>query len=257
MNIVVVNDDGIKSEGLKELALVLKELGKVTVIAPSEQKSGAGHWFTCDKPIQFKKIEFEKDIDGYIINGTPRDCTDFAHYFVFRDQKIDLLVSGINYGCNVASDMVCSGTCGAGSTGIIYGTPCMATSLDFGASYDFKMAASYIIKIAKWYLKQDFKYQSCLNVNIPNMKKEDIKGIKVAEYGGNLNYHVDYEVENNAEGSIIKYNLTNVTTDGKQDLTSDLYALRQGYITLTPIDLNLVKYEYLEKVKDKISELEI
>jgi len=256
MNIVVVNDDGINSEGLMELAFVLKQLGKVTVVAPNSQKSGAGHSITCHSLIKFEKIKYSEDIDGYVVYGTPRDCTDLARNYIFRNENIDLLVSGINYGCNVASDIICSGTCGAASTGINYGIPCIATSLDFGEDYDFKLAASIILKIVQWYLKNNFKDGSCLNINIPNLPKEEIKGIKVCGYGGNLVYNIDPKIEFDGQFYYLSNQIENIINEGKPDFNNDYYTLREGYITLTPLDLDLVKYDYIDDMKKAISDLD-
>lgn len=252
MRILVSNDDGINSEGIKALVNEMKKLGEVIVSAPAEGQSGAGHSITFNHYIKMEKVQFDQDVQGFKVFGRPRDCVELALCELVKD--VDLVVSGINEGCNLACDASASGTCGAACSALAYGVPSIAVSFGFGDSYDYSIPARKAREIAKWFIEQPFKNDFTLSINVPNVKEEEIKGIVTSGFGGYTKYKQDTKVE--FDGQYYYYNLktTEVSYNySKQDLTGDLYALSQNYITLTPLSLNMVKEDSLKELSESFS----
>ncbi len=239
MKILIANDDGIFAPGIKALALAMQELGEVVVSAPAQHMSGMGSAITCTGSIKVEKIEFAPGIQGYKVFGTPRDCVDLALNTYAKDA--DLVVTGINEGPNLSTDVVCSGTCGSAIAALVYHIPTIATSLCYGDSYDYESVAKIIVKVAKWFYQKEYKKDFMLSVNVPNIPVEDIKGYVVTRFGGNRVYHVDYNTQ--FDGMYYYYNthVNNIEIEDKlETLEGDHYALEQGYVSLTPIDADLV-----------------
>ncbi len=250
MRILVSNDDGIYADGLKALVKELKKIGEVIVIAPAEHQSGAGHSITFNGIVKVEKIAYDEGITGYKVFGKPRDCVEIGLGAIVKD--VDLVVSGINEGCNLSSDCVSSGTCGAACAAMPFKIPAIAVSLGFGENYDYQSAAEVTKNIAQWFIRQPFNKDFVLSINVPNVKnKEEFKGITVAGFGGYPSYHTDLTPE--FDGQYYCYNTrsTDVTfnyTDAS--LNGDLYAINHNYITLTPLSVNMVKEDSLPLLKE-------
>ncbi len=244
MKILVSNDDGIYADGLKALVNSMKKLGEVVVVAPAEHQSGAGHSITFNGIVKVEKIQYDQDTIGYKVFGRPRDCVEIGLADIVKD--VDLVVTGINDGCNLSSDCVCSGTCGAACGALAFHVPAIAFSLEFGNKLDLSYCGQVAYKIADWFIKQPFNKDFILNVNIPNTEEENIKGTTVAGFGGYPTYHND--LTPTFDGKYYYYNTrsTDVTfnyTD--ESINGDLYAIDHDYITLTPLHLNMVKEDSL------------
>lgn len=249
MRIVILNDDGIYSDGIKALALKMKELGDVTVVAPRFHQSGAGHSITIEKKIKVEKIDFAEGIEGYAVHGLPRDCAELAINAIIKE-PIDLLVSGINKGNNLSSNVPCSGTCGAACAGLDFGIPAIAVSLDFGKTYDWDYAAEATLKVAKWFVNQPFKHEFVISINVPNMDKENIKGYAVCGYGGIFKFEQNLEPEFDGQYYYYDVTSTNMYFDKiVESMDGDIYAMSQGYITLSPIHLDMVRYQSMNDLK--------
>lgn len=247
MKLLLTNDDGINAEGIHTLARHLENSNEVIIAAPSEQRSASSHSITVRKGIEVK----EQKIDGvkskaYSIDGTPADCVRIA-VDKLMDGKVDMVISGINEGYNIGIDVVYSGTVSAAIEAAICRIPSMAVSIDArDQGYDYNIAADYankVLNIAEHnYLKDDV----VLSLNVPNIKRQDIKGIKVCRTGFKMydDFFVEKEDENNNKGFYQEGKLTGYDIQG-----TDMYYVKRGFVTLTPLHYDLTNYEILKKVK--------
>ncbi len=252
MRILVANDDGIDAPGIKSLVSAIASLGEVYVAAPAEEQTAKGHSMSFLTAIKAKEVRFPKAEKAWKIWGTPKDCVDLA-LDALLDFTPDLIVTGINKGPNVCNDCVSSGTVGAATAGFLSNIPSIAYSLDFGAEFDYDFYADHVADIADWFIRQDFNRRFMLNVNIPNT--HDIRGVVVASTGGKRKYIGSYHKEERDGYMYFKYPVDQVLlTEIIEDLDHDLYAMQQGYITLQPMDYDLVQQDSVDFLRAKWNE---
>lgn len=248
MKLLLTNDDGINARGLYTLAKHLEEDNEVIIAAPSQQRSASSHSITVARGIAVR----QKKIDGiraeaYSVDGTPADCVRVAVDKIAGD--VDMVISGINEGYNVGIDVVYSGTVSAAIEAALCKIPSMAVSMGVGQpGYDYNIAADYARQVLntakqKRYLKDDI----VLSLNVPPLKQEDIKGIKVCRTGFKMydDFYVEKEDENNNKDFHRQGKLTGYDVEG-----TDLYYIRRGYATLTPLHYDLTNYDILNNVKN-------
>lgn len=248
MNILLTNDDGIKAEGLLQLATALAKKYKVYVSAPNGEYSGAGHSITFFNALTYSRANYPENIEAYSVNGTPVDCVKFGLEIIFKDVKFDLVISGINNVLNIGTDVFYSGTVNAAIEATICGKKAIAVSTmckDDDYSYPAKFVADNLEKLA------EFASDSVtVNVNIPNSKKEKNNGVAVAELG--LRHYNDaYELISKC-GEQIRYVLTGspiVEVDSEK--THDVALSDKNYITITPLTLFTTDFGMLEKMKNE------
>jgi 5'-nucleotidase len=245
--IFVTNDDGIEAPGIRKLIDIVKPMGNVVVVAPDRHRSGTGHSITIDYPLRIKKLAESVHYKEYACNGLPVDCVKIGEKVVMG-AKPDLLVSGINHGSNAMVNVIYSGTMAAVIEGCMSQIPSIGFSLDSHAfDADFDAAKAYIEKIIRMGLEQKLPGNSCLNVNIPAIPKEDIKGIKICRQG--LGYWDEsYEMRTDPRQTDYywlkgKY----VSLDG--DMDTDEWALRNGYIAVVPVQFDLTHYKAMEALR--------
>lgn len=248
MNILITNDDGINAPGIISLAKEVSKEHNVIIVAPREQKSASSHSISIHNPIKIK----EESIDGlsckaYSVVGTPADCTQVG--LSLLEDNIDIVISGINKGPNVGTDILYSGTVSAAIEGAIYGVPSIAVSMDVDYEKDdedYSKAVKWLMKILNIAKKSYLKNDVVLNLNIPNLKYEDMKGIKVCKIGKST-YSTEYTLlENNNEDKT--YVTKGIRNDIEKDET-DLYYLSKGYVTLTPLHFDFTNFNILDNVK--------
>lgn len=247
MKVLITNDDGINARGILALAKEISKKHEIIVVAPREQKSASSHSISIYNPIKIKEEKIDKDFKSYSLVGTPADCTQAGLSLLSKD--IDLVISGINRGLNCGTDILYSGTVSAAIEGAIYNVPSIAISMEVNwerYDEDYTKAAKWISKIVdiaeKSYLKQDV----VLNVNVPNIAEEDIKGIKVCKLGKST-YKTDYALVEENEDMIYT---TKGTRNEILEEDSDLYFLTQGYVTLTPLHFDFTNFKILDEVKN-------
>ena len=178
--ILVVNDDGITAPGIKVLIDVMKELGRVVVVAPDSPQSGMGHAITIGKPLRFDKVDLYEGVEMYKCSGTPVDCVKLAVNSVFKGKKPDLCVSGINHGLNNSINVLYSGTMSAAVEGAIESIPSIGFSLDdFTLQANFSHCLKFVKEIAVQVLQNGLPVNTLLNVNFPNTAH--IKGARGAQ----------------------------------------------------------------------------
>lgn len=244
--ILVSNDDGIYSEGIMALRESMMELGDVFVYAPHKQQSAVGHAITTHLPLRVNPYYMNGEFFGYAVTGTPADCVKLA-VTTHMKERPDLIVSGINHGSNAAINVIYSGTVSAATEGTILGIPSIAFSLTTYVDFDFSYAKKVAKSIAEAVLQNGLPSGVLLNVNIPPVPEEQIKGIKITKQGrSRWNDYFERRVDpQNRE----YYWLTGQMNYIEDDEDSDINAIQQNYVSVTPIQFDLTAYDFLEKLK--------
>lgn len=245
MKILLTNDDGIYADGIWALFKELKKIGDVTVVAPDTEQSSVGHSITLSYPIWIKKISRKGKFFGHAISGTPADCVKFATSVILK-QKPDLVVSGINFGANDGCSVFYSGTVAGAREGALLGIPAMAISLATFDDPNFSYAAKIGSKLARAILKNKLTQGTFLNVNVPNVKPKNIKGIRITTQGdvpilGSFSKRRDPNLRD-------YYWMTGKSPACKNDPNVDTCALDRDYVTITPIHCDLTDYSSLKEI---------
>jgi 5'-nucleotidase len=247
LNILVTNDDGIHAKGLRSLIEIARPFGNITVVAPEQPMSGMGHAITVNRPLRLRLIKHEENYHEYACSGTPVDCVKMGLKVTLENQKVDLLLSGINHGSNASSNVIYSGTMGAAIEGSMEGIKSIGFSLlDYAQDADFSQGADFIRDIIADILKTPLPKGVSLNVNIPNVKKEDIKGVKVCTQADA--YWVEEYVTRQDPWNSNYYWLSGEFECGKILEGTDMHALEQNYISVVPIHYDLTAFGMLEKL---------
>lgn len=245
--ILITNDDGIFAPGIRKLIEICRHLGKVIVVAPDSAMSGMSHAITVKTPLRLKKLVEAKDYLEYSCNGTPVDAIKLGEKVVVRG-KPDLVVSGINHGSNASVNIVYSGTMAAVIEANIDGIPAVGFSLlDYSHSADFSAVDDYITSIIKNVLENGLPEGVCLNVNIPAVQKEEIKGIKVCRQAkGRWEEEFDERVDPHDRDY---FWLTGVFTNGDTNEDTDSWALTNNYISVVPIQYDLTAHKAISTIE--------
>lgn len=256
--ILITNDDGFESEGLRALKEALSPLGRVTIVAPTINKSACGHSLTLSRPLRF--IEIDDDFFK-LDDGTPSDCIYLALHALYDEKrKPDLIISGINKGSNMGEDITYSGTAAGAMEAAIHKVPSFSISQvcknkcqnidDLG----FELAKKTAYEIAKKILEEKFPLgdRKFLNINIPPISLEECKGYKITRSGYRV-YGNDAHLHRNPRGEEYYWlGLHPLEWIPKEDRMCDLEAIHQGYISITPIHLDLTSYKDIENLKEWI-----
>lgn len=239
--ILVCNDDGITSLGIRELIDVMTTIGEVVVVAPDKPQSGTGHSITLERPLRLKMIKEDGNYVEYSCSGTPVDCVKLAVNVVMH-RKPDLLVSGINHGSNSSINVIYSGTMSAAVEGALEGIPSFGISLlDYAPDADFLAAKIYAKQIAENILKNGIPGGTCLNINIPPLAKKDIKGVKVCRQA-NGNWLEEFDERKDPYGNKY-YWLTGVFKNYDKGADTDEWALKNGYVSIVPVQYDLTAHD--------------
>lgn len=249
MNILVANDDGIQARGIKELVKALSQVASVYVCAPESQRSASGHGITVSKPITVEETEFENAEYALKISGTPADCVKIGKRFL--EQKgieVDMVFSGINHGGNLGSDTLYSGTVSAAIEGSLLGVPSAAVSVNSHEAEHFEYACELAVEaVKKAYGKMDAK--TILNINTPNLPKEEIKGLRFTTLGPReyKEVFVPTETEDGRQGYM--YTGDPVVYENLPE-TIDVIADQDGYASITPLQSDLTNYKLAEEISE-------
>lgn len=249
INILVTNDDGIHSEGIKILASLMRDYGKVYVVAPDSEKSAVGHGITTHRPLRIREIEnYLPGIEmAYQVSGTPADCVKIAieHLFDFHP---DILVSGINYGSNLGTDVLYSGTVSAAIEGSINDIGlCIAFSLAGRVKMNYDAAEAFIPEIMATSIA-DSARGTILNVNIPSVSREEINGIHYTELGVQKYKNAFIEREDPHGGKY--FWMAGVPERLDNNDKSDLKAMEDKIISVTPLQYDMTNYFLLKQKTD-------
>ncbi len=251
MKILLTNDDGIFAPGLAAIYKELVEIGEVTVVAPSDSRSGASHSVTFQRPLLCNKVNINDLFTGYSVQGSPADCVKLA-VMELNKEPFGLVVSGINNGANAGINVYYSGTVAAAMEGAFLRIPSVALSLSFEEPMDFEKAACYFIRILKNLLP--IKKGEVININIPHLSKGNPKGIMVVPQSSN-GFDESFISQKNELGQ------TEFLLTGKlhrsDDSPSDIRALEEGFITVTALTPDMTHKRNTERLKEKLSDFSI
>ncbi len=244
--ILVTNDDGIHAKGISELIAVAKSFGKVLVVAPNKPQSGMGHAITIADPLRLSRYNGFEDIEAYSCSGTPVDCVKLGIFEVLKC-KPDLVLSGINHGENSSTNVLYSGTMSAAIEGAMEGVPSIGFSLaDFDADADFSVTKKVAKDIISKVLKDGMPKNTALNVNVPKLQINEIKGVKVCTQA-----HAYWEDKFDSrldQFGRTYYWLTGKFSDKDQREDTDLYYLKRGFATVVPTHFDLTNYAVLNEL---------
>jgi len=250
MRFLLTNDDGIDAPGISALAGELRELGEVLVVAPEREMSGSGHAFTRRSPLRLRRVHRDGEFFGYATTGTPADSVKLGLYLANR--QVDWVISGLNGGRNAGVDVFYSGTVSGALEGAIDGFPAVAFSLDlqdYRGEPRYGEAAVLARELLQGFIayREELPGRICLNVNIPNIAREKIRGLKITRQA--LQRYEDYfEVGEDPFGEPY-YWLTGAAVDEDHREESDLAWVREGFITITPLRIDLTAGELLERMQ--------
>ena len=248
MHILVSNDDGIFAPGLLALAQTMREFGRVTVIGPEENQSANGHRKTLTKPLRVTPVKLGEGIDAYSTDGAPADCIAVALLGLIS-APVDLVVSGINRGSNLGQDITYSGTLAAAFEGTIHRKPSIAFSLD-NRSYDadYSTAAAIARRIVPQAIQQGLPPLTLLSVNVPNLPLEKIKGIQITRQGTSI-YHDELVARLDPDGRPYYWIGGEAPTGDATVEGTDIWAVHNGYVSVTPIHLDLTAHSLIPKLQ--------
>ena len=253
-HILVTNDDGVTAPGLFALVIALRGLGDVSVLAPDRNWSASGHVKTLHRPLRVKEIQLQDGSRALASDGAPSDCVALAVMGILSD--IDLVVSGINPHANIGHDMTYSGTVTAAMEAVISGLPGLAVSLDSPDNHpgelDYEPAAEYARRVAELILKKKFPKEVVLNLNVPYLPLKEIKGMQVTRQGLRI-YH-DELIKRDDPRGVPYYWLGGDPPGGILEQGTDYGAIKSGYASLTPLNLDLTAEDSLDKITEIIAE---
>ena len=249
MHILVTNDDGVQAPGLLALAREMQRIGDVTILAPDHNWSASGHVKTMDRPLRVKQVKLADGTEALASDGAPSDCVALALLGVVT-QKIDLVVSGINPLANIGHDVTYSGTVTAAMEAVIAGVPGIAISIDSKpgqGELDYLFAAHIANRVAARVLSQGLPPGVLLNVNIPCLDKSEIKGIIITRQGLRV-YRDALDARMDPRGSPY-YWIGGEFPTGVDEAGTDFGALTAGYVSITPLQLDLTAINAMEEIR--------
>jgi 5'-nucleotidase len=243
MHILVTNDDGVTAPGLLALAQEISLLGKVSILAPDRNWSASGHVKTLDRPLRVKQVCLDDTITAWASDGAPSDCVTLAICGLL-EEKVDLVVSGINPYANVGHDLTYSGTVTAAMEAAIWGIPAVAISLDSPDNYpgavDYSPTARIARRIVYEVICHGLSPNTLLNVNVPFLPEEQIAGIQITRQGLRV-YHDKLDRRIDPRGKPYYWTAGDLPT-GIPERGTDIGALANGYVSITPVQLDLTAY---------------
>jgi len=246
--ILVTNDDGMFAPGIKVLVAVAASFGEVVVVAPDSPQSGQGHAITLTSPLRLNKVDVFDGIDAYECSGTPVDCVKLAKSVILKDRKIDLCLSGINHGSNASINIIYSGTMSAAMEASVEGIPSIGFSfLDYSFDADFSTPGHYATKIVDHFLSKGFGQASLLNVNIPVLPIEEVKGIRICKQAEG-NWTEDFVESKDPRGQSYYWMTGEFYLESKEEDT-DIWALQHGYVSVVPSMHDLTDYSAIDSIK--------
>lgn len=242
-NILVTNDDGVLAPGLLALAQEMRRLGNVSILAPDRNWSNGGHVKTLDRALRLREFRLEDGSQAFGSDGAPSDCVALGTLGYFKE-KIDLVVSGINTGANLGHDVTYSGTVTAAMEAVIAGVPGIAVSLEIPEGHvgtvDFQPAAYAARIVVQNAIANGLPPETLLNVNVPFLKKEEIRGFRVTRQGLRV-YHSRLDERTDPRGRPY-YWIGGDAPTGVPESGTDVGALADGYVSVTPLQLDLTAY---------------
>lgn len=249
--ILVSNDDGITSKGIRVLVETMKELGEVVVVAPDSPQSGMGHAITIGNTLRLEKSYiFGDDVQAYECSGTPADCVKLAKNHVLKDRVPDLVVSGVNHGANTSISVLYSGTMSAAIEGAIEGLPSIGFSLcDYSHEANFEHCIPYIKKIAQQVLTTSLPKYTTLNVNFPPKRNEKLKGIKICRQA-HAKWQEEFDQRVDPNGRRYFWMAGNFVNHDKGE-DNDEWAIANNYVSIVPCQFDLTAHHTISVLNEE------
>ncbi len=252
LRILLSNDDGYHAPGIRCLANHLAELGyEIFVGAPDRERSTTGHCLTLHKPLRAEEVPelYSPQVaKAWKINGTPCDSAKLSMNMLLDISTIDVVISGINRGPNLGTDVIYSGTVSAAVEGAIRAIPAIAVSLDSFDDLHYETAARFIGQLVKQTNFATFPRHMILNVNVPAIEYDSLAGVKVTKLGLHR-YRDIFEKREDLRGKVY-YWQTGVIENREEASDSDVLAVRQGYVSVTPIHYDMTRYDFLSSLQE-------
>jgi 5'-nucleotidase len=242
--ILVTNDDGVFSEGIERLAAALSSVGEVVTVAPHQERSAAGHSLTLHNPLRAKLVGENR----WSVDGTPTDCVNWGILHLMKAARPDLLFSGINLGLNLGDDVTYSGTVSAAFEGTLIGVPSVAISQEIETGFTFDAAADFAARLARRLLERRLPPGTLLNVNVPAGPP---KGVRVAPLGKRR--YGEVVVEKLDPRGRPYYWIGSSPPEGVLERGTDVAAIEEEYVSVTPLHLDLTDYRSLDLLQDLAS----
>jgi 5'-nucleotidase len=238
--ILVTNDDGIYSEGIRKLAEALEPLAELTIVAPDREQSAASHALTLNRPLRLLQLQENE----WIVDGTPSDCVNLAVLKLMKTNRPDLVVSGINFGPNLGDDVTYSGTISAAFEGALLNIPSIAFSALVGHGFSFDRCAAWAARLVAWALEHQRDPRIVLNVNFP---VKEFAGVKVAKLGQRI--YSEGVIERLDPRGRKYYWIGGEPPTWHPGEETDFEAVQNGYVAITPLHLDLTHHESIPRLK--------
>ncbi len=251
MRILLTNDDGIYAKGLSSLYEELSQEADCLIVAPEIEQSAVGHAITIFRPLMVRRATKNNNFLGYAVCGTPADCVKIGIKELV-EKPVDLVVSGINRGANAGINVLYSGTVSAATEAAIMGVPSLAISLDTHKEADFTYAAKFARKMVRLITNNPIINSSAINVNIPCLPAEQIKGVCVVRQGKS-NIIENFEKRVDPRDNIY-YWISGDTASVGDAKDTDVAALAAGFITITPIQYDLTRYDLMDTLQEIVKQ---
>lgn len=250
--ILITNDDGFTAPGIMALVEAVSEFGELIIVAPDSPQSGMGHAITINNPLRIHSTHYFDKHEAYNCSGTPVDCVKIGIYKLGKEnRKPDLVLSGINHGSNVSTNVLYSGTMSAAIEGAMSGIPSIGFSLlDYDLEADFTVAQHFVKKIVKQALTHKMKEGICLNVNVPKLPLSEVKGIKVAKQAKAF---WDDTFDERADPLKKKYYwLAGEFHNHDRGTDTDMWALENNYVSVVPTQYDLTAYDSISAIAEQL-----
>lgn len=249
MYILVTNDDGVWAPGVQTLAKKMTEVGDVVLVAPLEEKSAIGHGITIRDPIRVDEMKVEGLNKVWGVNGTPADCVKLGLQELMG-QGCGLVISGINHGPNLGTDVLYSGTVSAAVEGVILGVPSIAVSLASWDYQDFSVAAEITASLVRKMIRDGkvIPPGTLLNINIPAIAREKIKGIRITGLGPR-EYENRFEKRLDPRGKPYYWSIGKLLPSQGDNPDLDTLAVESNYVSITPLQFDLTNYRLIQEIK--------
>jgi 5'-nucleotidase len=245
--VLLTNDDGVQSAGILALRQAMEQVAEVAIVAPDHNWSAAGHTKTMHKPLRVNEVQMADGFKAHASSGSPSDCVALA-VLGLLGRMPDLIVSGINHGANLGYDLTYSGTVTAAMEGVISGIRSIAVSLSSFENADFSFAARTAAELAVRVHASDLPVETLLNVNVPAQPETEIKGMYITRLGRRI--YRDEVIKRQDPYGRNYYWIGGQSPESVLDVGTDVWALANGYVSLTPIHLDMTDYAMLKQIEN-------
>lgn len=246
--IFITNDDGVDAKGINSIVDAMRGRGRIVVIAPERPHSGMAHAITMYSPLYLRPVKIEEDLEMYACSGTPVDCVKMAYDHLLAGSLPDITISGINHGSNSAISILYSGTMGAAIEASFYNVPSIGFSLlDHHAEADFSTAVEYALQIIDKVMAGKIKTPLCLNVNIPAVPKEDIKGVMVCRQNQGF-WREEFISRQDPRGKDYFWLTGDFYNTEPEATDTDEWALANNYISIVPVQVDMTNHKQVKEL---------